>query len=210
MDDKAPRFSWSDPVDRSNRETRDEPAINPFTVIVDTREQAPWQFQGLRADSKTKYRPLVVFIERQGLKSGDYSIKGFEDQFSIERKSLADAFQTFTVERERFERELERLNEMKFAAVVIEGDWNALTGGPDRLDRSDRQREVIGKTCYRSILAWQQRFKGVHWMLMPSRDWAERTAFRIMQRFWEDREYEKKQARVEKMQRQQLGLPGME
>lgn len=198
-----PPVVWGDHVDRSNRQIRDEPLINPFTVIVDTREQAPWSFQNLRADSSQKYRPLVVFTERKGLESGDYTIKGYEDQFSIERKSLADAFSTFTVDRERFERELERLNKMRFAVIIVEAGFDTIIAGPERLDRSDRQRQVIGKTVFRSILAWQQRFSRVHWCLMPGRQFAEHTAFRHMQRFWEDREWEKKEARIRQMQ---LGL----
>lgn len=203
-----PSLSWGDPVDRDNRKVSDRPVICPFTVIVDSREQAPWSFQGMRSDAHKEYRPLVVFNERQGLPTGDYSMKGFEDQITIERKSLADAFSTFTVDRDRFTRELERMKSFRYAAVVIEAPWESLICGPKRIDRSEEQSRIIGKTCYRSILYWSQRFLNVHWFLMPCRMTAERTCFRLLECYWKDREYERKQsekeAKLEAMKAEQL------
>lgn len=187
-------FSWADPVDHDNRRIEDTPITCPFTIVIDTREQAPWSFIGIKTDSDKKYRPMIVCTTRMKLDSGDYSISGYENQISIERKSLSDAFGTFTVDRERFERELERLNAMKYAAVVIEGDWSGIAAGPERSTRSELHRGVIGKTCLRSICAWSQRFPNVHWWALPTRLWAERWAFRQLERFWLDRQWEKKQA----------------
>lgn len=187
-------LSWGDPVDHSNRDQRPEPIINPFTVIVDTREQAGWSFTGFNSDSDRKFRPLVIYTESKGLKTGDYSIKGFEDQVCVERKSPADAFSTFTVDRERFERELERMKSMRFSAVVIECDWERILLGPDKVGSSDEHRRVIGKTVYRSILAWQQRFPNVHWLPMPGRAAAEMACFDVLTRFWKERQEELKAA----------------
>lgn len=179
----------SDPVDHNNRDVCNAPAICPFTVVIDTREQAPFTFRGLRNDSDRKYRPLVVRSVVQGLPTGDYSIEGFEHRISVERKSLPDAFSTFTTDRERFERELVRLNFMDFGAVVIEAGWDALIDGPERIDRTEQHRRVIGKTVYRSILAWAQRFPRVHWFPMPTRQEAEHTTFRLLERWWEDEKW---------------------
>lgn len=189
-----PEFSWGDPVNHANRDERPEPVINPFTLIVDTREQAPWSFTGLHADSDKKFRPLVVHCERKRLETGDYTIKGMESDITIERKSPADAFSTFTVDRDRFERELERMKSLKFAAVILECDWSDVTLGPVNLRTSEEHRRVIGKTVYRSILAWQQRFSNVHWLPMPGRAAAEMCALDVLVRWWKDREWEKKQA----------------
>ena len=150
----------------------------PFTIIVDSREQAPYHFRGFKADAIQKYRPLVVRTVVAGLASGDYSIEGFEDRVACERKSLADLYGTLGGGRERFERELQRLAEMEFAAVVIEADWNAIIGSPPP------QSKLLPKTVYRSIIAWQQEFPTVHWWACESRDFAERTTFRILERFW--------------------------
>jgi len=181
-----PALTWGDPVDHSNRDERDDPLACPFIIAIDTREQAPWSFTGFRADSQKKFRPLVIHTETKTLQSGDYSIVGFESRLSIERKSLSDAFSTFTTDRERFERELVRLNRMDFAAVVIEAGWEALIAGPQRIDKSELHSQVIGKTVYRSMLAWSQRFPRVHWFPMPSRQLAEHTCFRLLERWWKD------------------------
>ena len=66
-------------------------------IIVDTREQEPFQFKGW---------PCL----RRGLKTGDYSLKGYERRFAIERKSLEDLWSTLTVQENysRFRQELGR------------------------------------------------------------------------------------------------------
>lgn len=101
----------------------DEPLFSDFTVVIDTREQAAFSFTGHRATAKKKHRPLVVQTVIATLKTGDYSLVGFEDRITIERKSLADAYATFSHERERFERELLRMAKYENAHVVVEADW---------------------------------------------------------------------------------------
>lgn len=157
----------------------EEPVICPFIVAVDTREQAPYHFQDLEADADKGYRPLIVRDQRMTLRTGDYSIVGLQDNVTIERKSLEDAYGTFGSGRERFERELERMAEMDFAAVVIEASWSHLIGRPPKRSR------LQPKTVYRSIIAWQQRY-GVHFWDCPTRSFAERTTFRLLERFWKD------------------------
>jgi len=156
--------------------------IAPFTILIDTREQHPFVFRGFTADAKEKNRPLVVPMKYVTLKTGDYSISGYTDQVAVERKSLVDAYQTFGRERDRFERELVRLNEMDFAAVVIEAGWSSIISNPPP------HTSVRPKTIYRSVLAWQQRFTHVHWWACNTRGFAERTTLRILQRFWEDQQ----------------------
>ncbi len=79
-------------------------------VVVDTREQRPWTFEG---------QPGIVTV-RQRLETGDYSIAGLELRVAIERKSLDDWTSTVMRERKRFYRELERMRAYEFRAVVIE------------------------------------------------------------------------------------------
>ena len=80
--------------------------VNDYKIVVDTREQKPlW----------------VKNTIKKGLKIGDYSIEGYEDKISIERKSLADIFGTLTRGHTRFKKELERAMGLEFFAIVIEG-----------------------------------------------------------------------------------------
>ena len=47
--------------------------VTPFTVLIDTREQAPWLFQGLEVDQKPESQ-LIVQYQKATLKTGDYSL----------------------------------------------------------------------------------------------------------------------------------------
>lgn len=162
----------------------------PFECIVDSREQSPFCFQGLKADAADGGATLVVPTSVKYLESGDYSIRGFESLVAVERKSLQDLYNTLGQGRERFERELSRLDFMAFAAVVVEAGWQQIVYTPPEFSK------LSPKSVFRSILAYQQRFRGVHWVLAPDRRFAEIATFRILQRFWIDREREKKQATV--------------
>jgi len=81
-----------------------------LTAIVDTREQTPWILDPMR-------------IVRAGLDIGDYSIFGLESVIAIERKSLTDFVACCGSERERFQRELDRLRGWPVSAVIIEAGW---------------------------------------------------------------------------------------
>ena len=88
-------------------------ATSKPTIIIDAREQWAWEI--------TK-----IATVRGTLKTGDYSLAGFEDQVAIERKSLDDLVQTMIRDRERFERELERLRPYRFKCIIIEADLRAV------------------------------------------------------------------------------------
>ena len=79
-------------------------------LIIDTREQRPWTFEG-----------QGFSMVREKLDAGDYSVRGFEKRISIERKSLDDWTGTVMRDRARFYRELELLRAYEFRCVVIEG-----------------------------------------------------------------------------------------
>ena len=93
---------------------------SPMVIIRDTREQNGYTFGFLPQDQ----------VKVGTLPTGDYSIEGLEDQVTIERKSLADAFGTIGGQRKRFQRELERMTSFKYAAVVIEADWPTIYQSP--------------------------------------------------------------------------------
>lgn len=161
--------------------------VAPFRVVIDTREQFPFSFTGYKADAHKGYKPLVIPTVTYGLKTGDYSLEGYEDRIAIERKSAADAYSTFSHERERFERELERLSEMEFAGVVIEAGWPSLIGSPP--PRSN----FSPKSFFRSVIAWQVRYPKVQWWPAETRSWAERVTLRWLERFWRDKHERMKQ-----------------
>lgn len=84
-----------------------------FRIVVDTREKLPL--------------PLPAgIVERGTLRTGDYSLAGYENAFAVERKSLADLVRSLTQERARFERELERLAAIPFRRVLVEEPYRCL------------------------------------------------------------------------------------
>lgn len=170
-----------------------EPITNPFSIIIDTREQAPFQFQNFIADSIHRVQissspdvysipSLYIPTEVSGLKTGDYSIPGFESEIAVERKSLTDLYGTIGSGRNRFVRELERLSAMKVAAVVIESNMDYAMKYPPANSR------LPPKAVFRSINAWEQEFPTIHWHWMSDKSFAEHKTFRILERFWKKRQ----------------------
>jgi hypothetical protein len=196
---------------RTPRSLPEDRIFTPFTVAFDTREQHPYEFTNLRADADKQNRPLVVRLQAYGLPTGDYSIVGHHDRVAIERKSLADLYGTLGQGRDRFERELERLQAIASqpggcAAVVIEASWEqmlwrmcptcngsgmasittpcAVCENTGRLHPVEHSR-LNPKTVFRSLNAWEIEFPGVHWHPMGSRDMAQVKVFRLLERWWE-------------------------
>lgn len=78
-----------------------------FKIIIDTREQHPWSFD------------KEIEMEAGKLDSGDYSISGLQDEFTIERKgSTGELFKNVT--EKRFIEELKRLSLYKKAFIICE------------------------------------------------------------------------------------------
>ncbi len=91
---------------------------NPKPVlIVDTREQHPFDFDGDDAFDS---------VEHTKLDQGDYSIKGLEHIVSIERKATFNELYTNLSSkpfRDRFYAEAQRLSEkVKFRFIIVEED----------------------------------------------------------------------------------------
>lgn len=174
----------------------DDVRVEPFTILIDNREQMPWTFSGITEPRKpTKRNPIprtqvLVRTLQATLKTGDYTIQGCEDVLAIERKSTADLIGTLTAGRERFENELERMRQIKHAFVIVEGALgDLLLNMPDHTT-------VSPQTIQMSVVSLCVRFPGVQWFFcdeaksrsngteIGARFHAERTAFRIMQTFW--------------------------
>jgi len=80
--------------------------LNDFTIIVDTREQQPWEFEYYSKASRK-------------LDTGDYSIEGLESLFTIERKKSVSEIAN-NISENRFNKELDRLNSYKYKFLLLE------------------------------------------------------------------------------------------
>jgi len=91
-----------------------------YRVIKDTREKYGWDFQeDLNCAGTT--------IEQ--LDTGDYSIVGSVLKLSIERKGCISEFVTNLVDK-RFDNEMQRLNEFKFAYLLLEFEMSDILRYP--------------------------------------------------------------------------------
>lgn len=157
--------------------TSDITILCPFTVVVDTREQNPWVFEGLTQRYQGIEYSLQVKTVRKGLTSGDYSIEGLENTIAIERKSIADLVSTIAHNRERFVSELERLNSFTYSAVIVEGEWKSV------LEYCYTNSGYNPTSLDNSIHAWMQRYHIPHWIFRPTRATAVKTAYKVLDRF---------------------------
>ncbi len=85
----------------------------PFSILVDSREQRPYKFKGHKTI-------------KTGLRTGDYSIDGYEDSVAIERKSLDDFYGCLAARREQFDLAVDRLSHIRFAAIILESNLTKL------------------------------------------------------------------------------------
>lgn len=83
-----------------------------YTVIKDTREKEGegWSWNP---------SPYCLGTVRDTLKTGDYSLRGYENIVVIERKGSVSEWAK-NITEERVERELQRLEEVKYPFILLE------------------------------------------------------------------------------------------
>lgn len=106
-------------------------------IVIDTREQRPYQFAG-------------AVVKR--LKSGDYSLVGFEDRVAVERKSQSDAYNSLGRRRARFRREIQRLGHLDYAAIVVEDSLHGFLRPP-------AYSRVNPRIAIGLLLEWSVRYR---------------------------------------------------
>ena len=169
--------------------------VSPFDILIDTREQKRWKFVGIPGNKGQGIILVKCHWYCLGLGNGDYSIKGYikhdgTPRVSIERKALSDLYSTILSNRNNFVREIEHLNSMEYAAIIVE------TSGLDKVmtylphywktenisveSQLSKRRTVMG-----SIYAWQYRYPGVRWWFVP-RKIAPIVCYKLLARFYEE------------------------
>lgn len=102
-------------------------------VLIDTREQVPYQFKEARVTLKA-------------LETGDYALYGDPHGMVIERKSVEDLFGTLTKGLDRFRREMERLSQYAFPVLLVEGT-------PAMVKQGARYSEANGNRILDHVIA---------------------------------------------------------
>lgn len=129
-----------------------------ITVICDTREQLPFDLKPLKTIRGT-------------LTTGDYSVEGLTNFIAVERKSLDDLIGCVGGERERFEKEVQRLLAYETRAIVVESSWSNLEFGGWR-------SRVSPDAAVGSVLSWIAR--GIPVVMAGDRTRAARLTGRIL------------------------------
>ena len=139
--------------------TRPHADLRPedVTAVVDRREQRP-------LDLELKMVPGT-------LATGDYAPLGLEHLVCVERKSLEDLCLVVGRERERFERELQRMQAYETRVIVVESSMASIELGQYRSKVSPAA--VIG-----SIYSWIAR--GITVELAGDRTRAAKAVSRIL------------------------------
>lgn len=140
-------------------------ARKPVVVLVDTREQDRWTFNG-----------HGVRLRTATLATGDYSLPGLHRRHVvIERKTVEDLFHTMTRGRERFLREMERLSRFDLALLVIEGSI-------DRIRRGSRWSGAAPGRLLDSVFGFCMRYRVVP-VFAQNRAEAQAIAFGVLKHY---------------------------
>lgn len=125
-----------------------------FIVLRDTREKEGkgWQFSASKYCSGTRV---------QGLKTGDYTLLGYENLLCIERKGSIIEFAN-NLCQERFFNELERLEDFPYAFLVLEFSLKDLIDYPfsEGIPYSVRKKiKISGAFLLRKLCEIQLKYK---------------------------------------------------
>ena len=147
--------------------------MDNFTVIIDTREQQPWEF-GLHTTAKRK------------LDTGDYSIEGLEHLLCIERKKSVSEIANNITEK-RFKDVLERMGHMAYPFMLFEFDLDDVYNFPVGSDIPKKLWDSlkISPNYILKFLTQAQLNHNIHIMYCGDAENAERLAVSIMKRVYE-------------------------
>jgi DNA excision repair protein ERCC-4 len=105
-------------------------------IIIDSREDAPLPVRNGEVGT---------------LHTGDYSVPGFEDYISIERKTIPDLVSSVTTDRKRFENECRRLKGFLFRRLLIIGSY-------EDIKNHNYRSKTNPKSVINTLWAWQARY----------------------------------------------------
>jgi DNA excision repair protein ERCC-4 len=112
-------------------------------ILIDTREQAPFTFDAFPGTT----------TETATLPAGDYSLPGFTDRVSIEKKELNDLVGCLMgSNRDRFEKELIKGRAYDLFVVVVEASLDDLANGRYK-------SQMKAHSAAQSIFAFQVRYR---------------------------------------------------
>lgn len=145
-------------------------------ILIDSREQLPFSFDRHEVETETT-----------ALQIGDYSIPGFEDRVSIERKALDDLVGCLMgSNRDRFERELSKSRHYDLFCVVVEASMEDISRGRYR-------SQMKPQSALQSIFAFSVRYR-MPFIWAGNRAGAEYATYSLLSKYLREIEMRYKQA----------------
>jgi hypothetical protein len=151
-------------------------------IIRDTREKENhgWYF------NETAFACEHTFTRT--LKTGDYTVKGCEDEIVIERKATVAEFAKSVV-KESFNKELKRMAEFPHAFLIFEFSWRQIEVFPmgSQIPKFKwKSVRVRGKYMLSCINTYRIKY-GIHVIACGNAVFAQETAYKLLKEVYENR-----------------------
>lgn len=158
-----------------------------FVIEIDTREQEPY----------FKNPPKNLTICRTKLDVGDYSVRGFENCITIERKGTLEFLGSISNDRERFKAELKRMvaNKIAHRFIIIEGtleevmEYTSIGSNP-RGSSEHTVRPLVHRTVgmaseavFQTLVSLMLRFD-VHFIFAKDKRDAEKWCLSLLKKYF--------------------------
>lgn len=150
-----------------------------FTVIRDTNEK---EGHGWFFNQTSSWCENTKEVK---LDTGDYTFEGYEKMFTIERKATTSEI-SLNLFEDRFERELERMEDIEYPFVVCEFSYQDMLDFPQNSTIPKHRWEYLkvnNNSLLRALIEFQAKYKA-KWIL-AGKDNGRRISSCIMKRMAE-------------------------
>tara|TARA_R110002167_G_scaffold93413_1_gene250358 strand:+ start:677 stop:1192 length:516 start_codon:yes stop_codon:yes gene_type:complete len=124
--------------------------MSKYTVIQDTREKSGWFFSPY---------DQCEGMEIATMKTGDYTLKGYEDVVCVERKaSVAEIAMNLGKKKKPFQEEMERMKDFPFSFLILEFNMDDVIEYPkgSTVPKNARGKvRITGKYLLKSLMEFQ-------------------------------------------------------
>lgn len=146
--------------------------VSDGAVVVDTREKKPYEFPG------------VDNITERELNVGDYSRIGYEDVFSVERKTLDDLARSLGTDRDRFEDEIRRAQSLEEFAVVIEATKDSVYKYRNSSECPNYYSNIHPNSIVGTVEKWPDKYDTLSFIWSRSRQSAAQETLRLLDKWY--------------------------
>ena len=148
-------------------------------IIRDTREKVGFYNFECKDD---------VEVITQTVKTGDYTLEGLEEHFTIERKKSVSEIAN-NVDSKRFIRELERMEQMPHPYILLEFSVEDILNFPHNTNlppKIKKRIRVTGAYILKRVVEIMRDYN-IHILFCSNKYYAEEMAYCIIKRMWQNK-----------------------